>query len=92
MKNLTFYKADDEYYAIRVVRMSSVIDAADIDPVSRSKRFCFQIIIEDKTYRLSAPDEEELAKWLGALKSVLARRADPYTALAAGAVALNIQH
>ena len=71
---ISFYKDGDEYSASKVVPMSSIINAADIDPVSKNKTFCFQIIVEDKTYRLCAADEDDLAKWLGALKSVLAKR------------------
>jgi hypothetical protein len=55
--------------------MSQVINAGEIDPISRSKNFCLQIITEDRpTYRFCAPDEESLAKWLGALKSVVIGR------------------
>lgn len=55
--------------------MSQVINAAEIDPVSRSKNFCLQIITEDRPiYRFCAPDEESLAKWLGALKSIIVGR------------------
>ncbi len=35
-----------------------------------------QIITEEKTYRFCAPNEEALNKWLGSLKSQLARRKD----------------
>lgn len=56
--------------------MSQVINAAEIDPLSRSKNFCLQIITTEDipTYRFCAPDEESLAKWLGALKSVVVAR------------------
>lgn len=54
--------------------MDQVINAAEIDPISRSKNFCLQVIAEDKSYRFCAPDEEALAKWLGALKSVIVAR------------------
>lgn len=73
-KNLSFYKDDREYSAVKIVSMSSVINAAEIDPISRTKKFCFQVIVEEKTFRLAAEDEETLDKWVGALKSVLARR------------------
>jgi len=75
-KNLAFYKNEQEYSAVKLFSMSSVIDAAEIDPVSRSKRFCLQIILEDKAYKCCAPDDDALAKWLGALKSVLAKKKD----------------
>lgn len=73
-KSLAFYKDEQEYLALKIISMSQVIDAAEIDPMSRSKTFCLQIIAEEKTYRLCAPDEESLARWLGALKSVIVFR------------------
>ncbi|KAJ6078987.1 hypothetical protein N7467_008740 [Penicillium canescens] len=78
-KSLAFYKDDAEYSALKIIPMSQVIDAAEVDPLSRSKTFCMQIIAEEKTYRLCAPDEESLALWLGSLKSILAarRKLDP---------------
>ncbi|KXG47400.1 uncharacterized protein PGRI_012700 [Penicillium griseofulvum] len=78
-KSLAFYKDEAEYAAIKIIPMSQVFDAAEVDPLSRSKTFCMQIIAEEKTYRLCAPDEESLARWLGSLKSILAarRRLDP---------------
>jgi hypothetical protein len=73
-KTLSFYKNEREYSAAKLFSMSAVIDAAEIDPVSRSKQFCLQLILEDKEYKCCAPDEDSLAKWLGSLKSVLAKR------------------
>jgi hypothetical protein len=73
-KSLAFYKDEQEYSALKIISMSQVIDAAEVDPMSRSKTFCLQIIAEEKTYRLCAPDEESLARWLGALKSVIVSR------------------
>jgi hypothetical protein len=73
-KSLAFYKDEQEYSALKIISMSQVIDAAEVDPMSRSKTFCLQIIAEEKTYRLCAPDEESLARWLGALKSVIVFR------------------
>jgi PH domain len=73
-KTLSFYKNEQEYSTVKLFSMSSVIDAAEIDPVSRSKQFCLQLILEDKAYKCCAPDEDALAKWLGSLKSVFAKR------------------
>ncbi|OJJ50956.1 hypothetical protein ASPZODRAFT_126933 [Penicilliopsis zonata CBS 506.65] len=73
-KSLGFYKDDQEYSAVKIIPMSQVIDAAEIDPVSRSKKYCFQIITEGKSYRLCTSDEESLAKWLGSLKSIFVAR------------------
>ncbi|GAD98942.1 PH domain protein [Paecilomyces variotii No. 5] len=73
-KSLAFYKNEQEYSVVKIVPMDQVINAAEIDPMSRSKNCCLQVIAEDKSYRFCAPDEEALAKWLGALKSVIVAR------------------
>ena len=75
-KSLSFYKSSEEYSATKIIPMSQIIDAAEIDPQGRNKsrEYCFQVIVEEKTYRMSAAGEEDLAKWVGSLKSVLARR------------------
>ncbi|MCJ1281562.1 hypothetical protein MMC26_000882 [Xylographa opegraphella] len=73
-KNLAFYKTEEEYSAHLIIPLSSIISAVEIDPVSKSKSHCMQIIAEEKSFRFCAPNEEALARWLGALKSQLARR------------------
>ena len=73
-KNLAFYKSDEEYAAILILPLSTMIDAVEVDPVSKSKRYCMQIITEEKGYKFCAEDEDKLAEWLGALKMVMSRR------------------
>ncbi|KAL9105280.1 MAG: hypothetical protein Q9227_009519 [Pyrenula ochraceoflavens] len=73
-KSLTFYKNEQEYSALKIMPMSTMINAADVDPISKTKQFCWQVITEEKTYRFCAQDEDALAKWLGAIKSVLVKR------------------
>ena len=73
-KNLAFYKDEQEYAARLIIPLSNIIDAVEIDPVSRTKFHCMQVIAEEQSYRFCAPSEEALARWLGALKSQLARR------------------
>ena len=75
--NLYFYKDDQEYSAVKIIDMAHIINAAEIDPISRSRNYCLQIIAEDRTYRFSAPDEEALEKWLAAIKSVVLRHHGP---------------
>ncbi|EXJ75129.1 uncharacterized protein A1O5_01825 [Cladophialophora psammophila CBS 110553] len=84
-RSLSFYKNEAEYAAVKILPMHSIVNAAEIDPISKTKNFCFQIITDDKTYRFCAPDEEDLDKWLGALKSVLSKRNEVEKALAAKA-------
>ncbi|KAF2733594.1 PH domain-like protein [Polyplosphaeria fusca] len=73
-KALGLYKNEEEYSANLIIPFASIIDAVDIDPASKSKQHCMQIISEEKNLRFCAPDEDTLAKWLGALKSLLAKR------------------
>jgi len=44
-----------------------------------------QIISEERNYRFCAPDEDVLAKWLGAFKSLLAKRKEAELQRAAAA-------
>jgi hypothetical protein len=73
-KGLAFYKSDEEYSATHIIPFTSIIDAVDIDSVSRSKQYCMQVISEEKNFRFCAPDENTLAKWLGSFKSLLIKR------------------
>ncbi|KAF2398559.1 PH domain-like protein [Trichodelitschia bisporula] len=73
-KSLALYKDEEEYRALLVIQFPSIINAVDINPQSKSKRFCFQLITDERNYRFCATTEEELAKWLGALKSLIMRR------------------
>ncbi|KAJ4982527.1 ph domain protein [Stagonosporopsis vannaccii] len=73
-KCLAFYKNAEEYSANLIVPFESIIDAVDIDSVSKSKQYCMQVISEEKNFRFCAKSENELAKWLGAFKSLLVRR------------------
>lgn len=69
---LSFYKSDNEHSPMAIVPVHNMVEAAEID--RKNKQNCFQIISEEKTYRLQAETEDELEKWLGALKSVLAKQ------------------
>ena len=73
-KALTLYKNEEEYSANMVISFPNIIDAVDIDPPSKSKQHCFQVISEDKNLRFSAADENTLSRWLGAFKSLLVKR------------------
>jgi hypothetical protein len=73
-KALGLYKNEEEYSANLIVPFDSIIDAVDIDAASRSKQHCMQVISEEKNFRFCAPDEDSLAKWLGAFKSLLIKR------------------
>ncbi|KAL1880497.1 hypothetical protein VTK73DRAFT_5884 [Phialemonium thermophilum] len=73
-RNLILYKDESEYSVLFIVYLSSILNVVDVDPISRSKFHCLQIITEEKTYRFCAHDEESLVQCLGAFKSLLAKR------------------
>lgn len=73
-RQLVLYKDESEYAAQSIIEVADVVSVVEMDPVSRSKTNCLQIITEEKTYRFCAPDEESLVQFLGAFKSLLARR------------------
>ena len=75
-KNIAFYKSNQEYAATLILPLSTCIDAVEIDPISRSKKYCMQLITEEKGYRFCAESEDDLAQWLGAIKMQLNRRKD----------------
>jgi hypothetical protein len=72
--NIVLYKNDSEYSPVFLIPLSSVINAAEIDPLSKTKRHCLQIITEEKSFKFCAHNEDTLDKSLGALKSLLAKR------------------
>lgn len=86
-KTFAIYKNEEEYSASLIVPFSNLLDAVEIDPISRSKRDCFQLIAEERTYRFCAMDEDALARWLGAFKSLLAKRKEGNIRGCGGAVA-----
>lgn len=73
-KNIALYKNEEEYSPRLIIGMGSVINAVEVDPISRTKRLCLQVITEEKSYKFCARSEEQLDKSLGAIKSLLARR------------------
>lgn len=73
-KALALYKNEGEYRPLLILPFESLIDVVEIDPISKSKQYCLQVLTEERNYRFCALDEECLNKWLGAFKSVLSRR------------------
>jgi hypothetical protein len=73
-KNLALYKDQSEYAPVLIIPLSSIINAVEIDQISKTKTHCMQVITEEKSYRFCAPSEEVLDKSLGAFKSLLARK------------------
>lgn len=73
-RNLILYKDESEYSVQFIVHMGMILNVVDIDPMSKTKTHCLQVITEEKSYRFCADGEEALVKCLGAFKSLLAKR------------------
>ncbi|KNB08727.1 hypothetical protein FOXG_20058 [Fusarium oxysporum f. sp. lycopersici 4287] len=73
-RNLILYKDESEYTARWILPLSAVVNVVDLDPLSKSKKHCLQVITEEKSYRFCAHDEDALVRCIGAFKSLLAKR------------------
>ncbi|KAH8161816.1 hypothetical protein CIB48_g6417 [Xylaria polymorpha] len=73
-RNLILYKDESEYTASFILALASIVNVVDIDPISKTKVHCIQIITDEKSYRFCAHDEESLVHCLGAFKSLLSKR------------------
>ncbi|PKS06801.1 hypothetical protein jhhlp_006876 [Lomentospora prolificans] len=82
-RNMILYRDESEYTAKFILPMSSILNVVEIDPISKTKSHCLQIITEEKSYRFCATDEEELVRCLGAFKSLLTKRRELEQRLAA---------
>ncbi|KAI1344106.1 PH domain-containing protein [Xylariaceae sp. FL0016] len=73
-RNFILYKDESEYTASFIVSLSAIVNIVDIDPISKTKQNCMQVITDEKGYRFCAHNEESLVHCLGAFKSLLSKR------------------
>ncbi|KAK6457083.1 uncharacterized protein RJT20DRAFT_1663 [Scheffersomyces xylosifermentans] len=73
-KNMYFYKSESIHQVYKVIPISQLVDVIELDPLSKSKQWCLLIITPLKRVRFSAPSEEEMIKWLSALKALVMKR------------------
>jgi hypothetical protein len=71
-QSLSFYKSSSDSSPATTTPITSIIEAAEID--RKKKQNCFQIIGEEKTWKLRTETEDDLESWLGGLKSVLVKQ------------------
>jgi hypothetical protein len=59
-----------------IIPFSAIVNAVEIDSPSKNKKrqFCMQIITEEENWRFCAQGEDDLTRWLGTFKSLIARR------------------
>ncbi|KAG5358619.1 putative PH domain-containing protein [Yarrowia sp. B02] len=71
---LSFYKsassAHEHKKPIKTIPVAQLLDVVELDPLSKSKSFCMQLITPAKRIRFSLDSETELTKWLVAIKSI----------------------
>ncbi|KAL2271904.1 hypothetical protein VTJ83DRAFT_1275 [Remersonia thermophila] len=84
-RNFILYKDEAESSVLFVLYLADIVNVVEIDPVSRTKKNCLQIITDEKTYRFCTRDEEALVQCLGAFKSQLAKRREQEAKAAAAA-------
>lgn len=76
---LAFYKSERQTKTpVKLIPIENLIDVVEMDAMSRSKQFCMQVITPEKRMRFCAPGEEDLIRWLAAIKAVI--DASPHTA------------
>lgn len=72
--SLSFYKsqssANQHKKPIKTIPVDQLLDVVELDPLSKSKTFCMQLITPAKRIRFSLDSEIELTKWLVAIKSI----------------------
>lgn len=74
-KNLYVYKhRDDISHVHKVFPIDDIIDVIELDPLSKTKQWCFLIITPLKRMKFSASNENEMIKWLSVLKTLIKQR------------------
>ncbi|KAK6435467.1 hypothetical protein LTR95_008348 [Oleoguttula sp. CCFEE 5521] len=68
--HLALYKDASEYEPLLLIPWSTIIDVVEIDPVSKSKQFCLQVIGEDRSWRFCALDVDGREKVLSVCKGL----------------------
>lgn len=69
-KRVLFYKKHTDQTPLKVIELHEIADVVEIDPLSKSKHFCMQIITAEKRMRFCLESEEELTQWLASFKLV----------------------
>lgn len=71
-KNLYIYKhQDDISHVHKTFPLDDIIDVIELDPLSKTKIWCFLLITPLKRMKFCAIDENDMIKWLSALKTLI---------------------
>ncbi|OZJ04394.1 hypothetical protein BZG36_02411 [Bifiguratus adelaidae] len=71
--SLAYYKNNKEYAPQRIIPASSIIDALEIDAMSKHKLHCMKLIVPKRAYILCADTQEELEQCLNGFATVIER-------------------
>lgn len=75
---IEFYKNERSKTPLKMIPIEDLIDVVELDAISKSKQFCMQLITPEKRIKFCAPSEDELIRWLAAIKAII--DASPSTA------------
>lgn len=74
-ENISFHKNNlDLSKPYKVIPIQDIVDVIELDPLSKTKNWCLLIITPEKRLRFCADSEEEMIKWLSALKTLVLKR------------------
>lgn len=55
----------------KYINARKIVDVMEMDPISKSKKYCMQIITPEKRLQFATTSEEDLIRWIAAFKFVL---------------------
>lgn len=71
---ILFFKTDNIHKTPeKALTLDLVADAVDIEPLSKSKTLCMQLITDKHKVRFCADSEDDLTSWLASFKAALSR-------------------
>ncbi|ANZ76314.1 BA75_03882T0 [Komagataella pastoris] len=72
-KKLSMFKSKEEK-PFQVFNLNDIIDITELEPLSKIRKWCFLLITREKRMKFSASNEEDLIRWLTAVKMLVAQR------------------
>lgn len=68
------FKSDNIHKTpVKSLGLDTIADAVDIEPLSKSKTLCMQLITDKHRVKFCAESEDELTSWLASFKAALSR-------------------
>lgn len=70
-ERMMFYKHEKSKAPLKVIKISKLIDVVEQDAMSKTKQYCMLLITPEKRMKFCAQSEEELVRWLSAIKALI---------------------